>query len=82
MKHDVFLYLKIFGLAQDTDGNPDFAGLKMTIGSTDKDIPYSEIMNRTTNEVKRAILKLIPFQNIQPKDMIIITPEEYERDYG
>lgn len=82
MKHDVYLYFKLFGLTQDSDGNP--VGIKMTIGSTNRDMPYSEIMSMTTDdEVKKKILSMIPFTNnkIEPKDMVIITPEEYDREY-
>ena len=82
MKHDVSLYFKVLGAAQDKDGNPAYAGMKITIGSTDKNIPYSEIVKKTTDNVKRLILNPIPFDGIKPKDMIVITPEEYEREYG
>jgi len=37
MKHDVYLYFKIYGLARDKYGNPDYAGAMMMIGSNDKE---------------------------------------------
>jgi hypothetical protein len=81
MKHDVYLYFKIYGLARDKYGNPDYAGAMMMIGSTDKEIPYSYIVSKTTTKVKQEILKFFPFKGLKPQDLVVITPEEYTRDY-
>lgn len=85
MKHDVFLYFKVLGLIQDETGDPDYVGIKFPIGSTDNDIPYSEIIKKTTDEAKKSILdyvsKLFSSKTIKLEDMVIITPQEYEQDY-
>lgn len=82
MKRDVWLYFKVFGLAEDKNGNPDYAGLKMTIGSTERDVKYSELIAKTTDAVKENIAKILPFKGVKASDIQIITPEEYARDYG
>lgn len=44
MKHDVYLYLKVFGLACDENGKKDYAGIRICIGRSDKNIPYAELI--------------------------------------
>ena len=77
---ELTIYLKIFGLAEDEDGNDAYAGVKIGLGEVSKLPPYDEIARSIKKE---ALPNLICMQGlVKPEDIVIITPEEYERDYG
>ena len=82
MKHDVYLYLKVFGLAVDENGKKDYAGTKICIGKSDRDIPYWELTAKTTDFAKEVLTKMLPVEGIKASDLTVITPEEYARNYG
>ena len=74
--HKANIYLEIAGMAQDEQGNPQPVGVKISIGESKKEIPYDEL---THNLNISAIAKTL---DVQPEDVAIITPEEYEERYG
>ena len=41
--NEVAIYFEIWGLATDKDGNPDYAGMKLTLGSIEEKIDYKEL---------------------------------------
>lgn len=70
------IYFEIAGMAQDEQGNPKPVGVKVSIGESLEEIPYDTL---THNLNISAIAKTL---NVQPEDVAIITPEEYEERYG
>lgn len=74
--YEANIYLEIAGMAQDDQGNPRPVGAKISIGRSLKEIPYEEL---THNLNVNAIAEML---NVQPEDIAIITPEEYEERYG
>lgn len=74
--HKANIYLEIAGMAQDDQGNPRPVGVKISIGKALKEIPYDKL---THNLNINAIAKTL---SVQPEDVSIITPEEYEERYG
>lgn len=85
-KNDVCIYFKVFGMAEDEKGKPSWAGMKLSIGHASKDVPYSDIQKRVLSvpDWKKEILCLTHLETIgiKPENIELITPEEYERDYG
>lgn len=80
------LYFKVFGMAHDEDGKPCYAGMKINFGRVNKDVAYSEIQKKVTDTPnwKEHILRFAHLDTvgIKPENIDIITPEEYDRDYG
>ena len=74
--HKANIYLEIAGMARDDQGNPKPVGVKISIGESLKEIPY-DILTHNLN--LNAIAKTL---DVQPEDVAIITPEEYEERYG
>lgn len=74
------IFFEINGLAEDEHGDPAPAGLAMTLGETEKQIDYQEfVQNISIN----SVLKLACLNNtVNPEDVRIITPEEYDEKYG
>lgn len=71
---------RVRGLARDKDDNPCDAGLQVSLGETDKNIDYSAL---TSNINIEAILKMVCLDSIvSTEDVTIITPEEYDREFG
>ena len=70
------IYFEVAGMVQDEHGNPSLVGVKVSIGESLKEIPYDVL---THNLNLNAIAKTL---NVQPEDVAIITPEEYEERYG
>ena len=70
------IYFEIAGMAQDEQGNPKPVGVKVSIGESLKEIPYNKL---THNLNVSAIAKTL---NVQPEDVAIITPDEYDERYG
>lgn len=85
-RYDVNLYFKVFGLAEREDGNPDYAGMKLCIGQSNEEIPYSALKERVLSvpEWKNKILRIVHLDGtkIKAEDIEMINPEEYDRDYG
>ncbi|GEM_PF-3125456 len=63
----------------DKKGKPIPAGLCVDIGESDKEIDYNEL---TKDLDKRKFLDAIGLQFIQDDKIEIITPEEYDKEYG
>ncbi len=66
---------------RDEDGNIDNTfGLAMTFGETEKEIDYRAL---TASVNKEGVLRAICLDGIvKPEDVKIITPEEYDEEYG
>ena len=67
---------EIAGMAADENGNPAPAGLEITLGESEKEIPYEELAKAADI---RAIANMI---NAKPEDITIITTQEYDERYG
>lgn len=79
----ITIYFKVFGLAEDENGNPDWCGIKTELGTfaPGKEIPYSELVKKVNLSDLLAFVCLDKI-GLGETDAEIITPEEYERDYG
>ena len=76
----VIIYFEIDGLGVDENDNPCPAGMKIEWGETKDPISYNEL---TKNLDIPAILKIFWLQKmINPEDVHVISPEEYEAKYG
>ncbi len=66
---------------RDEDGNINNTfGLSMSIGEIEKEIDYQKL---TASINKEGVLRTVCLDGIvKPEDMRIITPEEYDREYG
>lgn len=74
------LCFKIFGLAEDENGNKDYGGIQLEFGKTEKECDYAKL---TKDINKRNLLKMMGLDTLyRAADVEIITPEEYARDYG
>ena len=78
--HKVRICLEINGVAEDDQGNPCPAGLQITLGETDEEIPYEELTKDLDISKLLAGAGLSSFA--KPEDVTIITPEEYDERYG
>ena len=71
---------EINGLAEDEHGNPDPAGLAVTLGETKDHVDYQRLVRNISID---GVLKLVCLNDIvRPEDVRIITPEEYDGKYG
>lgn len=86
LKRDICLYFKVFGLGQDEDGKPCDAGMKIDLGRAKKEVSYEELQKKvlSTPDWREQVLRFAHLNEaeIKTKDIALITPEEYERDYG
>lgn len=58
----------------------DFGGLEVSLGETEKEVPYEELTKDVNIE---SILETICLNGVvKPEDVKIITPEEYDLNYG
>lgn len=58
----------------------EFGGLEISLGETEKEIPYEELTKDVNIE---SILETICLNGVvKPEDVKIITPEEYDLNYG
>lgn len=80
------LYFKVFGLGEDENGNPDWAGMKLDLGEAIDGITYTDIRAKVESipDWRKQLLEFTHLDSagINPEKVEIITPEEYERDYG
>ena len=71
---------KVWGLAADVQGNPTYAGCEISFGETEKQVDYQEAVKGLD---KAELLELCCLGGIaKPEDLMFITPEEYDREYG
>ena len=77
---DINIYLEVKNMTQDEAGNPAPAGLKVTIGRSDENINYREMTKDLNIPAFLKWLKILPMVN--PEDVTVITPEEYQERYG
>lgn len=80
------LYFKVFGLAEDKDGRPAYAGVTMCLGKAKEGVQYSDVERFILSKPdwKKQFLQFCHLEssNIKENDIEMITPEEYSRDYG
>jgi len=79
---EIAIYMKVFGLGIDENGNKDYAGVKLSMGEFKEgsEIPYEELIKKVHIDELPKILHLDGI--IKSEDIEIITQEEYDRDYG
>lgn len=75
---EVRVCFEVSGLAEDKNGNPCPCGLQITIGETEREIDYAELVE---NISLSAVADLLP-GNVKPEDLTVITPEEYDAKYA
>ena len=75
---------KIKGIAKDENGNPSYTGMEVNLGECAEEIPYEKLTEPFCfNENKVKLLKMACLDTfVKPEDVEIITPEEYDRDFG
>lgn len=76
------LFMKVYGLAADEDGNKDYAGLKIDFGEfkPGKALDYDQLIKGIK---KDTLPKMIGLEKvIKPTDIEIISPEEYQKEFG
>jgi len=64
------------GMAYDEQGNPSSIGMQITIGESLEKIPYEELTKNIKIDAVASMLK------VDPEEITIITPEEYDERYG
>lgn len=64
------------GLAKDEQGNPSPVGGQVIIGESLNEIPYEKLTEGVKLEALAAAL------DVDPGDITIITPAEYDERYG
>ena len=78
--YDLRVCFEAYGLNWDSEGNPVPVGLEITIPGAKKMIPYEQL---TQNIDLTAVIAAIGMDGIIcPNDLRIITPEEYDKEYG
>lgn len=86
LQSEVCLYFKVFGLGKDESGNPCYAGMKMSFGKSKNGVHYSEVQKKvqSIHDWKEQMLRLTHLDTVGfgPNDIELITPDEYDRDYG
>lgn len=74
------IYFRVKDLAIDEAGRHCPAGMCLDLGQINREIPYEKI---ASNIDKEKILKyLMLTDKVSPEDMEIITPDEYQREFG
>lgn len=83
---NVCFYFKVFGLAHDEQGKPDYAGLKMDLCEAKTGITYQMLVDNVKKapDWKTQFIKMLHLNvaGVKESDIELITPEEYEKDYG
>lgn len=78
--YELRVCFEAYGLNWDDDGTPVPVGLQMSIPGAKKMIPYEQL---TSSLNLAAVIELLGFKGvIQPEDLRIITPEEYDERFG
>lgn len=74
------IYFRVKNLCEDDDGNPCDGAMVMNLGEQKEDIDYNKVAGALNKEI---LLEWVGLKNFFTVDDIeIITPEEYEREYG
>lgn len=76
---DIVICCKLFGLAITEIGEKAYGGIKLTVGKTDKNIDYNELAKCVNKE---NLLNLVGLDCFNAEDLIIITPEDYEKEFA
>lgn len=77
---EIRICFEVTGIAETEDGVPCPAGLQITIGETEQEINYTELVKDVNVP---AVLKMAFLQDyIKPENVRVITPEEYDRRFG
>lgn len=80
---DVCLYFRVHGIAKDDKGEPVPAGLTITLGKSENPPSYEELTRNLTRENIGQLLTECGFQGLfDPSNVELITPEEYEAEFG
>ena len=78
MKKKIRICLEVQGLGEDELGSPCPAGVCLTLGDEDAEELTGAEYEAFLQQVKVAFLD----QQFTPADCRLITPEEYDREYG
>ena len=70
---------EIDGIAQDEHGEPCPAGLQIDFGECSKEVPYEELVKNVNIP---AVLEFLHLKDASPEAVRIITPEQYDQEYG
>ena len=71
---------EVQGFGVDESGNPCPVGMQISLGNSDKDIPYS-VLTESINMSR--ILELACLDGLTKSENVkIISPEEYDTRYG
>jgi hypothetical protein len=77
---ELAIYFEVFGLGEDDEGNPDWAGGKLSLGKVDEsELNYDQLVEELD---KREILDLIKMKTAKVEDLRFITKEKFEEEYG
>lgn len=77
---EIRICFEVNGIAEDEGGMPCPAGLQITLGESDKEIDYAELVKDVNIP---AVLKMAFLQDyIKPENVRVITPEEYDLRFG
>lgn len=78
--NEIKICFEIKDMAVDENGNRCPAGMQISLGKTDKQVDYAEL---TKNINIPGILEMAALNElVNPKDIKVITPEEYDALYG
>lgn len=77
------IFMRVYGLAEDEDGNKSYAGLKMCLVEfqSGKELSYKQPTALAVSS-KENLLNLTGLKGIiKPEDIEIITPEKYQAEF-
>lgn len=74
------IYFRVKNLCEDDDGNPCDGSMVMNLGEQKEDIDYNKVAGALNKEILLEWVGLKNFFTVD--DFEIITPEEYEREFG
>lgn len=75
----LIVYLEVNGLAEDEDGNPCEAGIKLDTGLVVDDDKYEELLSSIKLSDLAEFLQLM---EIKESDCRLISEEDYLTEYG
>ncbi|WP_415534561.1 hypothetical protein [Ethanoligenens sp.] len=77
---DSVIYVEVMGMASDKDGNPVPAGMEINMGdiSQGRKIPYDALVSAVKLPALFALFGL----DFDPRDITVITREDYLEKYG
>lgn len=77
---EVRICLEVCGIAENENGMPCPAGLQISVGETEKEIDYAEMVKDI--DIPRILKMTFLEGHVKPEDVKVITPEEYDERYG